>query len=156
MLTRPGERGGYYKMIKHLKQFALLATALVVAPLSGKTQFLPLNEIGRCDVTEVVMAEGYSKSVLYANTLSWLKGLPHMNKVSVVEKDSIAGKISGNFEFLVYSQSGILQKVSGSVSYHFNIETREAKYRYSFTDFVFHYYAQDRNCLLYTSPSPRD
>ncbi len=134
------------KMSNPVKLIVLLAIAFVFSPRTGQTQFLPLNGAGKCEMTEVVIAEGFSRSILYSNELKWLKGLSRVDgKLSSIAKDSIAGKISGNFEFLVYAQSGILRKVAGSISYHFSVETKEGKYRYSFTDFVFHYYAQDRN-----------
>ena len=132
-------------MNKPAKRIFFLILIFVFNALTADAQFLPLNAAGKCEATEVVVVEGFTKAVLYPNALKWLKGLTHVDgKLSAVEKDSIAGKISGNFEFLVYAQSGILRKVAGSVSYHMQVETKDGKYRYSFSDFVFHYYAQDR------------
>jgi hypothetical protein len=44
-----------------------------------------------------------------------------------------------------YAQSGIFKKQTGSITYHFQLEVKEGKYRYAFSDFVFHYFAPDRN-----------
>jgi hypothetical protein len=128
------------------KLLSLIAIIVSLPLHSGNAQFLPVNGMNKCEATEVVLAEGFTGPALYANELRWLKGLTRVDgKLSSVIKDSIGGTVSGNFEFLVYAQSGILRKVAGAISYHFSVETKEGKYRYSFTDFVYHYYAQDRN-----------
>jgi hypothetical protein len=109
-------------------------------------QYLPVNESGKCEVAEVVLAEGFSKSILYSNQLRWFKVLAASDlKLSSIQYDSIEGKTAGNAEFLVYSQSGILRKVAGAIRYHVSVEVKDGKYRYAFSDFIFDYYKQDRN-----------
>ena len=131
-----------YSSIKPLSVFIIL----LLAVSHGHAQFLPLNGSGRCEMADVVPAEGFSKLALYNNEVQWFKALPRSDgKVNTIVKDSVEGKVSANFEFLVYAQSGILRKVAGSISYRIIAETKDGKYRYSFTDFVYHYYAQNRN-----------
>ena len=133
-------------MNKPVKQFYLLLCLFLAGTGYAVGQYLPLNESGKCELAEVVVAEGFLRSALLENATNWAKGLTKTEgKLTSVVKDSIEGKLGGNFEFTVYSQTGILKKVSGSITYHFAIETKDGKYRYSFSDFVFHYYKQDRN-----------
>jgi len=110
-------------------------------------QYLPVNGSGKCEVAEVVLAEGFLKSTLYSNQLQWFKMLASSSDVTLssIQKDSIEGRTAGNAEFLVYSQSGILRKVAGAIRYHVSVEVKDGKYRYAFSDFIFDYYKQDRN-----------
>lgn len=127
---------------------ALFSILLLLVPYAGPSQFLPVNGSGKCEMGEVVLAEGFSKAALYTNESHWFKSLTAEGKLSAIQHDSVAGKSSATFEFPVYLQSGLLKKMAGSVSYHLAVELKEGKYRYSFGDFVFHYYTQDRNYKL--------
>jgi len=112
----------------------------------ASAQYLPVNGSGKCEIAEVVLAEGFPKTILYFNEVQWFKVLAGSDvKLSSFQNDSIEGKTKGNIEFLVYSQSGILRKVAGAIRYHVSVEVKDGKYRYTFTDFIFDYYKQDRN-----------
>jgi Domain of unknown function (DUF4468) with TBP-like fold len=117
---------------------------LIALSLSAKAQFLPLNEEGKCELAEVVQIDSLSRITLFSNELTWLKGFAKEEGRLCVIRDSLRGKVSGNFEFPVYAQSGILRKLSGTVRYQFVVEAKDGKYRYAFTDFVFYYFKQDR------------
>ena len=112
----------------------------------ANAQYLPVNGSGKCEIAEVVLAEGFLKSTLYSNQLQWFKALAASDvKLSSIQYDSIEGQTAGNVEFPVYSQSGILRKVAGAIRYHVSVEVKDGKYRYTFSDFIFDYYKQDRN-----------
>ena len=118
----------------------------LLAVFDGRAQSLPLNGSGKCEMSEVVSTEGFSRLQLYSNEVQWFKGLPRSDvKLTALLKDSLEGRVSASVELLVYSQSGILRKLAGAITYRISVETKEGKYRYSFTDFVYHYYAQNRN-----------
>ncbi len=109
-------------------------------------QYLPVNGSGKCEIAEVVLAEGFSKTMLYSSDLQWFKTLAGgEDKLSAFQYDSIEGKTTANYEFLVYAQSGILRKIAGAIRYHLSVEVKDGKYRYTFSDFIFDYYKQDRN-----------
>jgi len=95
------------------------------------------------DYAEVVSTDSIQTPTLYWNIKSWLSA--STDKVINLSPDSANSTIEGNFEFPVYTQSGVLKKLSGTVSYHFKAEIRESRYRYQFNDFVFHYMKMDRN-----------
>ena len=93
---------------------------------------------------EVVELDSIEKETGFRNALKWIKYLPE-EQVELIKKDSVEGSLAAHSSFLVYAQSGILKKVSGRISYSISIDVKDSKYRYRFTDFVFHYYALDRN-----------
>jgi hypothetical protein len=97
------------------------------------------------EFADVAIADSLDKDVLFQNAKKWV-ALLELNNESVfqLQPDSMNGKLSGKSTFYVFSQSGILKKISGKVSYNFSVEVKDKKYRYSFTDFVFHYFKQDR------------
>ena len=157
MNTRPLPLGAGI-ILKHMtiKSGSVLSIILLLVLSTAQAQFLPVGGSGKCEVTEVVLAEGFPRTFLFTNDLTWFKTLPRSDaKLSTAVKDSVEGKVSANYEFLVYAQSGILRKVAGSVSYHINVETKDGKYRYSFTDFVYHYYAQNRNYQMVKTGSTK-
>src|SRR5690348_5723510 len=97
------------------------------------------------DFSNVVVADSLSHEFLFHNASRWVNSLKD-EKVVLSQNDSINGKIEGESSYLVYTQqAGILKKLSGRISYKISIEVKDNKYRYHFSDFVFHYYKQDRN-----------
>jgi len=96
------------------------------------------------DFSNVVVADSLSKEFLFRNAQRWVNTIKD-EKIVLSQNDSILGKIEGESSYLVYTQqAGILKKLSGRVSYKISIEVKDKKYRYHFSDFVFHYYKQDR------------
>lgn len=96
------------------------------------------------DFSNVVVADSLSKQFLFRNALSWVSTLS--DKTVLAQKDSILGKVEAESSYLVYNQqAGILKKLSGRISYKISIEVKDNKYRYHFSNFLFHYYKQDRN-----------
>ena len=123
-----------------------MTTVLTGLAVASFGQYLPVDSMGRCRVGEVVIAEGFSGALLFANQWKWLNGLAKgESRLSNIVKDSLNNKISADFEFVVYAQSGILKKVAGLISYHIATEAKDGKYRFEMKDFLFHYYVQDRN-----------
>ncbi len=101
--------------------------------------------IDRIEFASVVIADSLSKQFLFKNAKNWVMLLNHHDeKTSITLEDSIGGRVFGKSLFFVYSQTGILKKVSGTINYNLSIEVKDNKYRYRFSDFVFHYFKQDR------------
>lgn len=98
------------------------------------------------EFSNVVVADSLAKLDLFHNAVHWTNSLKaNDEKVILTESDSIAGKVLGESSFFVYAQSGILKKVSGLITYKLSVEVKDNKYRYQLSNFVFHYYKQDRN-----------
>src|SRR5260221_12748552 len=103
------------------------------------------EEAQRVEFMNVVKADSLSKPLLFQNAMKYVASLKNSEeKFDLKLKDSIDGKVYGQIVFFVYSQSGILKKISGTITYQLAIEVKDNKYRYQFSDYVFHYYKQDR------------
>jgi hypothetical protein len=116
--------------------------------IPGKSQGLPFNASGKIEMAEIVQLDSINnKTILYQNALEWTEGFPaDETKITRIERDALTGKISCSFKFPVYTQAtvGVLKKISGVITYDCVVEVKDFKYRYSFTNFIFHYYKQDR------------
>jgi len=142
------------KKILHVIYLVALSHVLTFA------QILPLDEAGKVTYTEVVKLDSsYSSTLLFNNAMRWTKLLRNDNKKPVEVNEDIAnGIVSGSHNFYVYQETfkvGVLQKVNGLISYDFKIESRQGRYKYTFTNFIFHYYSIDRlNSYEYLTPKP--
>jgi len=119
---------------------AFLGTSLLMNGQSASSS----SPTSAFDFSNVVVTDSISKQSLFHNGINWVSDLKD-EKTVLSQNDSILGKVEGESSYLVYTlQPGILKKLSGRVSYKISIEVKDNKYRYRFSDFVFHYYKQDR------------
>ena len=103
------------------------------------------SEIQKVVFADVVVADSLSRELLFQNALKYVAFLKQADeKFELKLKDSVDGKLYGQSTYFVYAQSGILKKISGTITYQLAIEVKDKKYRYQFNDYVFHYYKQDR------------
>ena len=129
-------------MIKYL---ILSITVLTSISTVSTAQVLQMDTLGKVTYYEIVEAPAMRKEALYDNAFSWVQALKGLeNKVAIETSDVLAGKIVATNEFPLFSQTGVLKKLSGKITYNMTIEVKDNLYRYKFTDFVFHYYKQDR------------
>ena len=129
-------------MVKH---FIFSIALLTLIAYTGIAQILPMDTTGKVTYYEIVEAPTFTKGALYQNALTWVEALKGIeNKVVIETADVLAGKIIANNEFPLYSQTGVLKKLSGKITYQMTIEVKDNLYRYRFTNFLFHYYKQDR------------
>ena len=108
------------------------------------SQDFPLDTKGKISYSDVIEVDSLKMEDLFRNGVKWFTTLQH-EKVLIARKDSLSGNLSGYSSFLVYSQLDALKKVSGRISYALSIDVKDNKYRYCFTDFVFHYCKPDRS-----------
>ena len=102
--------------------------------------------------TDIVAADSLSKDELWKNAKIWIT---EASDIRTILRDSLAGKISGEAGFMAYAQTGVLQKVSGRISYSYQVFVKDNKYRYVFDNFIFYYYHQDRNYKMVESGKTR-
>ena len=128
-----------------LSLLILIVSLLVGIDLSA--QQFPIDETGKIVFIEVIEVDSIKKEELFQNVTNLLNESKTKvkNKLTHLEKDSVNSKIKGDFKFMVYSQSGVLTKISGAITYTLSIEMKDNRYRYVFNDFVFHDYKQNRN-----------
>ena len=94
--------------------------------------------------SEIVKVDSTNRFDLYKKASKWVA----QNKFEVIEEDALSGKILAKTSFIVYSEKGVLAKPNGDFTYDISIDTKEGKYRYTFTNFIFRRYKQDRQDLL--------
>lgn len=136
-----------------------LCILLLVLPcliLRAYSQDFPLNESGKIYFYEVVKADSLTKDFLYHNALKWVYALRNPDLQMTVKPDSLKGKIEAENELSVYSQTGVLKKLSGKVTYTSSVEVKDNLYRYTFSNFVFHYYKQDRTYKIVATGKTKD
>jgi hypothetical protein len=104
---------------------------------------LPVDEKGKVIFYEVIKAEDFKKGILYENAKNWLT--ENSFHIESTPEDSIAGKIVASQSFYVYARGYISKKIHGKITYKTSIEVKDNRYRYSFSDFTFFYYKEDRN-----------
>ena len=122
---------------------------IIIASHCTWAQPFMVNKNGRYHQSEVVVVEGFTGSTLFENGLQWIKTPGHIaGRVFEIKSDSIAQSVSAKMEIKTFTQSGVFKKQTGTITYHFRMEMKDGKYRYMFSDFVFHYYAADRNLKL--------
>lgn len=127
------------------KNILVLFTIALTFHLRGNAQLFPVNEKNKITYYEVIENDSTSQSLLYKNGVKWVNALNAYNhKVETTLADSISGQVNIENEFSLYSQPGLLKKLVGKFTYVTLIEVKYNRYRYTFTDFVFHEYAPDR------------
>lgn len=89
--------------------------------------------------TEVVTVDSVTADLLFKRGKIWLL----QNKYNL--SDSVANtNVKADNELYVYQKGIASKKLHGRISYNIMIEFKDDKYRYTFSDFVFHYYKQNR------------
>jgi len=139
-----------------MHRVCILLLLLLCLVISGYTQDFPLNESGKIYFYEVAKGDSLTKDLLYHNALKWLYALRNPDLQMTIKADSLKGKIDAQNELSVYSQTGVLKKLSGKVTYTSSVEVRDNLYRYTFSNFVFHYYKQDRTYKIVATGKTKD
>lgn len=121
----------------------LLITGLnMILSWSYAQSILPV-ENNKIVFYEVTSTDSIPKELLHQNAYNWLVA---QKFTSIVDSLTAEGhKLSAVSEYPVYATGYLTKRQNGSISYKIQIEVKENKYRYRFTDFVFHYYHENRN-----------
>jgi hypothetical protein len=139
--------------------FLVLFTTAGVCQLSS-SGMLPVNEEGKVTFSEIVKVDStFGPTLLYNNSLRWVSLLRNDNKKPmVINEYPEKSTVEGSNMFFVYQETmkvGVLRKIYGAVHYDFKIESRQGRYKYTFTNFVFHFYDRMRiNSYEYLEPKP--
>lgn len=127
------------------KSLFLLTIITLTIHFRSNAQSFPLNEKSKITYYEVVESDSTSKALLFRNSINWINSLKAYNhKIETTLSDSISGKVNIENEFSLYSQPGVLKKLVGKFTYVTLLEMKDNRYRYTFTNFVFHEYSPDR------------
>ena len=129
--------------MKRLVMSALLVLIVVIAHFNTNAQVvMPKDENGKITYLDVVKEDSIPTDSIARRIQGWVKFTYPKRKVTL---DTTAHTISTRDRFLVYLNPGVLKEIHGAIRYDVSIEWREGRYRYTFTNFVFEYYKQDKN-----------
>jgi hypothetical protein len=107
---------------------------------SAQKELLQFDEANKYVYYQVVDKPGLTADTLYQRGLYFAKIANPKNKPENV----VANAIITKGKFLVYTGSSVVKKEGGEISYTLFIETKDQKYRYKISDFVFTPYKRDR------------
>ena len=122
-------------------------TLAQVNPLKKKPEKVPFpkDENGKIIFYEVVSTDTVPRDTLWKNAKVWIYGILNDKADKILLEDYLAGSLEAQTSFMVYTPSLISKMPHGVISYKVSIDIKDKKYRYTFTDFVFQYYKQDKN-----------
>ncbi|WP_374948256.1 DUF4468 domain-containing protein [Mucilaginibacter sp.] len=106
----------------------------------AQKEILQSDEGNKYVYYRVVDKSGVSADTLYSRSLSFMK-MANL-KFNPASTDDRA--VTGKGKFMVYNGSSIVRKEAGEVTYKLYIESKDQKYRYKVSDFVFTPYRRDR------------
>jgi hypothetical protein len=107
---------------------------------SAQKEMMQLDEANKYVYYQVVDKQGVAADTLYERGSYFIKVANPKSKPKNVVTNAIVTK----GKFLVYNGSSVAKKEGGEISYTLSIETKDQKYRYKISDFVFTPYTRDR------------
>lgn len=114
--------------------FSLAAISIFAQPQ------LPFDENKKVTYQDIIKTDSSITVIqLLNNAEKWVE-----KNMDLMAIDADKKTITGTNEFWTYSHKGVLQRTTGKITHDVSIEIKEGKYRYTFTNFVYHYYITDR------------
>lgn len=132
------QRGFYLYSMKTL--LLTLFSILLVKVSSAQSDLLSFDEHNKYIYYQVVDMTGITADTLHARGLNFLK----TNYAKMKVKPAGLNGLNGQGKFLVYGGLSILKHEKGQIDYVLNVEFKDQKYRFWFTDFTFTPYERDR------------
>jgi len=123
------------------KLFIALLCLLAVKSAVAQKDLLSIDEHNKYIYYQVVQQPGLTADTFQNRTAYFLKINYPKNKVN---KSEIPESITGTGKLLMLTGISAAKHIDGEVTYTFNIEYKDQKYRYWLTDFVFTPYYVDR------------
>ncbi len=96
-----------------------------------------------------------ARDTLWQNAKVWLKSILNEKGDKITDEQYLYGTIEASVSYMVYIESMVSKYPHGKISYKVSIDVKEKKYRYTFTDFVFLEYQQDKKDFKYYPISGR-
>jgi len=128
--------------MKRLVQFLALSILFSFINFNSTAQVvMPKDENGKIIYMDVVKEDSVSQDSIYKRINEWVKFTYPKSKTTI---DTIGKRFVTRGRFLVYVNPGVLKEIHGAIRYDLTIELKDNRYRYTFTNFIFEYYKQDR------------
>lgn len=137
----------------------VIATAYLV-PLQAQVAFgiggkkaeeikFQKDENGKIVFYEVVTTDTVPRDTLWKNAMIWTKSILNEKTDKITFENQLYGTIEAETGFMLYIPSLISKMPHGRLTYKVTLDIKDRKYRYTFSDFVFQYYKQDRRDFTY-------
>jgi hypothetical protein len=123
------------------KLFVALLCLCAAKSATAQKDLLSFDEHNKYIYYQVVEQPGLNADTFQNRALYFLKTMYPKNELNKIENPAI---INGNGKLLMLTGVSVAKHVDGEISYTFNIEYKDQKYRYWLTDFVFTPYYVDR------------
>jgi hypothetical protein len=120
--------------------FSLVCIIMCSQIASAQKEMLQLDEANKYVYYQVVDKQGVAADTLFQRGSYFIKMANPKSKTESV----VANTIITKGKFLVYNGSSVAKKEGGEISYTLHIETKDQKYRYKISDFIFTPYTRDR------------
>lgn len=123
--------------------YTLFIPASCLAQTADKGIEMARDEQGKYIYYEVADKNSVPADSLYIRAAAFLKAkkLKKINKEKTADESQ---QLTAEGKFVISKTAFVLNRPSGEVSYNFVFETKEGKYRYWLTDFLFIPYIRDR------------
>jgi len=126
------------------KYYVVIFSLCCLSSFAQESMF-PINEIGRYEFSEVVQMGGMKKDKLFDNGKKFMKKVKVLNsKKKFYSEDAQAYSLKNRGSFYVYRMGSMKKAIAGAVEYDLTLEVKEARYRYTLTNFVFNEYKKNR------------
>lgn len=112
--------------------FSLTLFAQQTFPIDSSSKKITYYDVVKVDST-------LKKSILQLNAEKWVE-----NNLKIEEIKSDSNKVLGSGNMVMTEMKSLLEKTTGFFTFDFMVEVKDGKYRYMFTNFVFHKYTYDR------------
>ena len=127
-----------------MKYFVFLSSILLVVNGYAQGKKAAKDSVVKVVYSEIIKVDSSNRFDLFKRASKWVES----QKFEVEEENALTGKISARNRFEVFSEKGVLAKPNGDFTHDFIIEVKDGKYRYTFTNFTYRKYKQDRQDLL--------
>jgi len=124
-----------------MKKLLLKLFFLFLIVIQSQAQNNPIEKsTNKIAVIETVSTEQWDSVEIYNRIKGWMIE----KKLSILE-DSINKSLLSKNSFFVYNKGPFSKTLHGKIHYSLLIEIKNKRYRYTISNFVFHYYKQNRN-----------
>jgi hypothetical protein len=113
---------------------------------TAQAQLFPIDSVSqKITYTDIVVLDSsFTASILYKNAeIFFQENFPKSANYNT-QFDLKEGFISCQNAYLVYTKGGISKEIHGKITYDVKVEIKNNKYRYTFTNYIFEYYAINR------------
>jgi len=124
--------------------FLMSVMLVIVLPSFSQTKSIfPLNENGEIVYSGIINIDSVNSKELYGRANEWFVNIFKSAKDVIQLNDKEAGKIIGKGNFnagIAHCRAGMIhQPIYGVVNFTVEIQTKDGKYKYNFSNFQFKY-----------------